>query len=298
LYYDSHTHLNDDKLYPDWQWYIQEFVDAGWWWLVNVWVDHQRNQRGIAIAQEASKSFPDTFVKATIGYHPSEVCFGKIIGSHPEQNDSVAKDLGHTIMDSSATPQNDNIKTISQAIQFLKDLYAQHAEHIVAIGECGIDTHYDGYSHITTQKELFAQHCDLAQELDLPIVIHSRDDFASTWDVVKNYKNEKIYFHCRGYGPGEVKVLQNYFPKLWIGFCGNVSYPKAQILRDSLYVTRPDAMLLETDAPYLAPQTQRGNTNKPLYVIDIYNYVASILSLDLPVLQSEIANNFQRLYNR
>jgi len=272
-----------------------------------VGVDVPRSRKAIDIAVQAKQLFPDTFVKATIGLHPSEVCFGKIVGSHPEQNDSVAKDPGtYHNLDSSpqqvtgqaATPQNDNKKTIKQSIQSLKDLHSQYTEHIVAIGECGIDTHYDGDSFIDLQKELFAQQCDLAQELDLPIVIHSREDFASTWDVLKNYKNQKIYFHCRGYGPDEVKILQDYFPQLWIGFCGNISYPKAQVLRDSLYVTRPESMLLETDAPYLAPQARRGQTNQPAYVTEIYAYVASILATDLTSLQQRIAENFHKLYNR
>jgi TatD DNase family protein len=213
------------------------------------------------------------------------------------------KDLGkHKDSSASTTsrnkpPQNDEIKTVYQAISSLKNLYAQYSDHIIAIGECGIDTHYDGDPYIDLQKELFAQQCNLAQELDLPIIIHSRDDFASTWDVIKNYKNQKIYFHCRGYGPDEVKIIQDYFPHLWIGFCGNISYPKAQILRDSLYVTRPESILLETDAPYLAPQKCRGQTNEPAFVVQIYDYVASITGTNLLVLQQSIADNVRRLYN-
>jgi len=137
----------------------------------------------------------------------------------------------------------------------------------------------------------------LAKELQLPIVIHSRDDFASTWDVIKNYKNEKIYFHCRGYGPDEIKILQDYFPQLWIGFCGNISYPKAQLLRDSLYVTCSESIVLETDAPYLAPQQMRGKTNEPANVVYIYEYVATILDIDQQKLQESVAKNTKSLYN-
>lgn len=270
MYYDAHTHLNDEKLYPQRETYLQNFIAIGGLWLVNVGVDFERSQRAVSIAQHAQEKFPDIFVKATIGFHPSEVCFGKI----------------------------KNTQDIVASIQILKDLYAKHAEYTVAIGECGIDTHYDGDPYINLQKELFAQQCDLAQELNLPIVIHSRDDFASTWDVIKNYKNQKIYFHCRGYGPDEVKTLQDYFPQLWIGFCGNISYPKAQVLRDSLYVARPESILLETDSPYLAPQARRGQTNEPAYVSEIYAYVASILSLNISQLQSRLADNFHKLYNR
>ena len=110
-------------------------------------------------------------VKATIGYHPSEVCFGNI------------------------TKEN-----IDERISTLRKLYDENKEHIIAIGECGIDTHYpDGSSNIALQKELFKAQCEIAKEFDLPIVIHSRDDFESTFDVIQEFKDEKIYFHCYGY---------------------------------------------------------------------------------------------------
>lgn len=109
-------------------------------------------------------------VKATIGYHPSEVCFGNI------------------------TTEN-----LDERLSALRLLYEENKEHIVAIGECGIDTHYDGEKHIELQKELFRRQCELAREFKLPIVIHSRSDFESTWEVVKEFREEKIYFHCFGY---------------------------------------------------------------------------------------------------
>lgn len=269
MYYDSHTHLNDDKLYPQRQTYLQHFVDGWWVWLVNIWVDEQRSQKAIDIAVQSQKLFPDIYVKAAIGHHPSEVCFGKI----------------------------QNEQDIQSTIQKLQNLYEQYSDHIVAIGECGIDTHYEGDPHLDLQKELFRQQCELAKSLNLPIVIHSRDDFAATFDVVKNYADQKIYFHCRGYGPDEIKILQDTFAQLRIGYCGNISYPKAQTLRDSLYATRPESIVLETDAPYLAPQQLRWQINEPANVVHIYEYVASILDISLQNLQQAVAHNIKNLYN-
>lgn len=265
MYYDAHTHLNDDKLYPDWQQHIQTFFDQGGKWLVNVWVDHEWNQRAIDIAIQAKSIFTQWRVKATIGYHPSEVCFDKI----------------------------KNTQDIQQALQSLRNLYGKNKEHIVAIGECGIDAHYDTDPHIDIQKELFAQQCDLAQEVNLPIVIHSRDDFASTRDVIKNYKNQKIYFHCRWYGPQELQQLQEYFSQFRVWFCGNITYPKAQKLRDSFAVGRKESVVLETDAPYLAPQKMRGKTNHPVYVQHIYEYVLALFPYITP---EQIEKNFQDLF--
>lgn len=79
----------------------------------------------------------------------------------------------------------------------LEKLYTENKEYIIAIGECGIDVHYpNGAATIELQKKLFRKQCLLAQTLKLPIVIHSRDDFQSTFDIIKEFKNEKIYFHC------------------------------------------------------------------------------------------------------
>jgi len=265
LYYDAHTHLNDEKLYPDWKAHLHTFFDQGGKWLVNVWVDHERNKRAIDIAIQAKSLFTQWRVKATIGYHPSEVCFGKI----------------------------QNKKDIQHALQLLRDLYTDNKEHILAIGEWWIDTHYDGDSHIDLQQELFAQQCNLAQEFDLPIVIHSREDFASTWDVVKNYKNQKIYFHCRWYGPEELQKLQDYFPNFRVWFCGNSTYPKAQNLRDSLAIVRKDSVVLETDAPYLTPQKMRGKTNTPSYIQYIYEYITTISPT---ITAKQIEQNIHTLY--
>lgn len=124
-------------------------------------------------------------MKATIGYHPSEVCFGNI------------------------TEEN-----IDEKMKSLKTEIKEHSAEMVAVGECGIDVHYDGDPHIELQKRLFREQCLLAQELHLPIVIHSRSDFESTREVIQDFKDEKIYFHCFGYGPDEVKKLQEYFPQI------------------------------------------------------------------------------------
>ena len=165
MYYDSHTHLNSNELYPEWKGYLQRFIDAAGKWLVNIGVDAERNQRAIDIAIQAKKQFPDTIVKATIGFHPFLVCSEKISQNSSSWQGGGTRRVGGL--------EEDNLITIQDAIYSLKTLYHQHSSHIVAIGECGIDTHYNGDPHIDLQKELFAQQCDLAVELHLPIVTHA-----------------------------------------------------------------------------------------------------------------------------
>jgi len=83
--------------------------------LVNIGVDLEWSQKAISISQQAKERFPNTIVKAAIGYHPSEVCFGKIASS----------------------------QDVQLSITSLKKLYEKNKQHVVAIGECGIDTHYE-----------------------------------------------------------------------------------------------------------------------------------------------------------
>jgi TatD DNase family protein len=135
----------------------------------------------------------------------------------------------------------------------LKIFLDGNLQHIVAIGECGIDLHYPGDPLIKLQQELFARQCELARLYDLPVVIHSRDGYQETIDVLKDFADIKIYFHCYGYGEFEMQELQKAYKNIRFGFDGNITYPKAQNLRDALAACKRSNMLLETDAPYLAP---------------------------------------------
>lgn len=109
------------------------------------------------------------------------------------------------------------LQNISDKMQWLKELYVVHKKYIVAIGETGIDVHYpNGLETLEIQKQLFIHHCDLARECNLPLVVHSRDDFETTLDILTHYTDLTVYFHCRGYGPEEYKRLNDLLPHLFI----------------------------------------------------------------------------------
>ncbi len=269
-YYDSHTHLNDENLFQDRKDLLQRFRDLGGKWLVNVWANHEFNKRWLAIAKDTiwyTSSANNMFVWATIWFHPYEVVAG-----HITQNN------------------------IQEQIDQLEQQYLTNREYICAIGECGIDTHYDGEDDISLQQQLFQMQCDMARKYDLPLIIHSRDAFTPTRDVIKNYKDIKIYFHCRGYDEVEIKQLESFFPQLRIGFCGNITYAKAENLRRSLQAVDMTHMVLETDAPYLSPQVVRWQKNQPANIKYIYDFVAKYLNLGGEDLAIIIEKNFERLY--
>lgn len=265
-YFDSHSHLNDPTLFNNWQKHIDDFVEIGGKWIINIWVDNERNQKWIHISRNNQNK--DIFVKSSIWYHPSEICF-------------------------------ENIKKtdFNQKIWDLKELYENNKSYIVGVWECWIDLHYPKSKEtLKDQKEFFGLQCDLAQELALPIIIHSRDDFESTFDIVKNYKNSKIYFHCWGYWTDEIKKLEKYFPNIRIWFCGNITYPKAHQLRESIKSTNLNNILLETDGIYLTPQIKRWEKNNPSNIKYIYNFVEELLNIEENKFQKIIEDNFIKLY--
>lgn len=86
---------------------------------------------------------------------------------------------------------------------------------------------------------------------------------------MKDFKDLKIYFHCRSYTEKEIQTLNTLFPQIWIGFTGILTYPKSESIRESLLSCKKEQILIETDAPYLAPQSIRGKMNSPEKVKEI-----------------------------
>lgn len=235
--------------------------------MVNSWASEFYNQKTIEISAKYV-SHPDIIIKSSLGRHPLE-CVENIITS----------------------------SNIKERMDWLVDLYSKSKEHVVAIWECGIDLHYPNWNEtLEIQKELFAMQCDLAQEVNLPLVIHSRDWFQPTLDILKNYPNQTIYFHCRGYWPEEYKILKDIFPNLYIWFCGNITYKKVDDLLETLKIVDRDRLVLETDAPYLTPQIIRWQKNEPLFVRYIYDFVSAFLQIEKNSLSQQIESNFKNLY--
>ena len=281
MLYDAHTHLNSNELYPDWKTHVLAFIEAWWHWLVTIWVDSERNERALKIAhswqseQYTAGDIP-FLLKTALWYHPSEASLGHITYS----------------------------QDILDRMEILEQQIIQNRPFIVALGECGTDLHYPTTpTQHRLQQELFAAQCLLAKKHHLPVVVHSRDDFAGSWDVVQQFPDVRFYFHCRWYTPVEIELLLSHPTDIFVGFCGNLTYPKAQQLRDSLdalfahsWKNIPKQLLLETDAPYLIPQQRRWQQNAPKYVGALYAYVAEYLWVTLSSLGETIEKNFLSCY--
>ena len=141
----------------------------------------------------------------------------------------------------------------------LRDLLSH--PKVVAVGETGLDT-VRRFATSLEQRRLFDAQLDLAGELGLPIVVHSRDAAVETADALSAFDGTVI-LHCLSSPDLLPAALERGY---FVSFAGNVSYPKASELRDAAAAVPDDRILVETDSPYLAPQPLRGRPNEPAYL--------------------------------
>jgi TatD DNase family protein len=134
----------------------------------------------------------------------------------------------------------------------------------VAVGECGLDYYYD-HSPRDIQRVAFAQQIDLANELRLPLVVHTRDAWDDTFAVLDaNGVPERVVFHCFTGGPAEAeKCLER---GAFLSFSGIVTFKSATDVQEAARRCPTDRLLIETDSPYLAPVPHRGKVNRPAWV--------------------------------
>jgi TatD DNase family protein len=138
------------------------------------------------------------------------------------------------------------------------------AAEVVAIGETGFDFHYM-HSPRDDQETAFRAQIGLAKRLDRALVVHSRDAWDDTFRVLTDEgPPARTVFHCFTGGPGEARRALDL--GAWLSFSGIVSFPSAGDIRDAAAVTPLGRLLVETDAPYLAPVPHRGRENQPAYV--------------------------------
>jgi TatD DNase family protein len=144
-------------------------------------------------------------------------------------------------------------------------------ERAVAVGETGLDFYRD-YAPRDSQQRLFEQQLELAAELDLPVVIHSRDADDATAQALFSHGG-RVILHCFS-SPGLLAAALEH--GWYVSFAGNVTYPKAEELRAAAAEVPDDRILAETDTPYLAPQPQRGRPNEPANVVHTVEALAAV----------------------
>lgn len=145
---------------------------------------------------------------------------------------------------------------------------------VVAVGEAGLDFYYD-HSPRAEQAEAFAAQIRLAHERDLPLVIHTRDAWDETFEILDaEGMPERTIFHCFTGGPDEATAcLERH---AYVSFSGIVTFKSAAEVQAAAVIVPLDRLLIETDAPYLAPVPHRGQTNQPAWVAHTAQFLADL----------------------
>ena len=173
---------------------------------------------------------------------------------------------------------------------------------VVAIGEIGLDFYRD-LSPRSVQRRVFQEQLDLADELGLPVVIHSRDADAATHAMLAPWAARRRdsgavepfgVMHCYAYG---AERLPAYVALgLFISLPGTVTYPKATLMHAAATAAPIDRLVLETDCPYLTPQSRRGRRNEPALLAETAGRVAALRGLSADDLRQRTTENARRLY--
>jgi TatD DNase family protein len=165
---------------------------------------------------------------------------------------------------------------------------------VIAIGEIGLDFFYD-FSPRDIQLRRFAEQLDLAVELDLPVIIHDREAHAETLQILRERKGRlRGVLHCFS---GDMEMARECIGLgFYISVAGPVTYRKADQLRDVAGKIPAERLLIETDAPYLAPQPWRGKRNEPAYVIETARCLAELRGMAAEEMEWLTEENTRRLF--
>ena len=165
---------------------------------------------------------------------------------------------------------------------------------VVAVGECGLDYHYD-HSPRPVQREMFAAQIALAHERDLALVIHTREAWDDTFDILDaEGVPARTVFHCFTGGPDEARACLERGGSL--SFSGIVSFRSADDVRAGAAMCPLERLLVETDSPYLAPVPYRGRPNRPALVPLVGAAVADVRGVPVEVVAEATWANAERVY--
>ncbi len=167
----------------------------------------------------------------------------------------------------------------AETLTDLKEL-AQR-EKVVALGETGLDFHYN-FSNQSDQKRAFAAQLKIAKELNLPVIIHCREAFDETMEILDQYGRgiRGVVFHCFSGSAVQAKIVLDY--GFYISFTGVVTFKNADLISKAAKIVPTDRLMLETDCPYMSPEPMRKQEiNEPALMVHTAKYLAELKQMDL-----------------
>jgi TatD DNase family protein len=184
---------------------------------------------------------------------------------------------------------HDAAKATPDTFERLRDL-ARHPK-VLAIGEIGLDYHYD-FSPRDVQRSVFERQLEIAAEFHKPIVIHTREAWEDTLEQVTSLPHGGI-MHC--FTGDAAQARQALDLGFHLSFGGVLTFPKAEGLREAAKITPEDRLLVETDCPYLAPVPYRGKRNEPAFVVETARRLAQVRGVALEAIAECTTRNFRAL---
>jgi TatD DNase family protein len=276
---DTHAHLNFSAYKDDLNHVIKRTLDAGMR-VINVGSQSTTSQRTVELAQQ----YPSKFF-AAIGLHPLH--------------------LFETYVDKDEVDIPFKTRKEDFNVEFYSDLAKEKG--VVAIGECGLDYFrvpdgVDPKEFIARQKEVFLQQVEFARERNLPLILHTR---AHPKEPTKAYDDLLELLQHAGYTrgvvhcyTGDVETARKFLDAgCLISFTGIITFPNAKQLLDVVRFVPLDRMMVETDAPYLAPQQKRGQRNEPLYVQYVAEKIAEVKGIGVEEVVRQTTENAEKFFS-
>ena len=179
--------------------------------------------------------------------------------------------------------------------KFIFDLKNKYKK-IIGIGETGLDFYYN-HSDKKIQKESFVEHISAASQLNIPVIVHSRNAETDTYEIIKSEKknsNLKVLMHCFTGSKDFAKKLIDI--NCYISVSGIITFKNSMELADTVSSIPIENLLVETDSPYLAPIPYRGKSNEPSYIVHTVEKLSQIKNISKEYVISNTTNNFKKLF--
>lgn len=219
---------------------------------------------------------------------------------------NIGADLQTSIASVSLAEKYDNVYAVvgvhphsakevdSSTIEILKSFASR--KKVLAIGEIGLDYHYDN-SPRDVQRKWFVEQLKLAKEVDLPVVIHTREADQETFDILKEAQDGTLrgVLHCYS---GSVEMALEYIKLgFYISIAGPVTFNNSRVSKEVVKAIPLDRLLVETDCPYLTPEPNRGKRNEPAYVKYVAGEIADLRGISFEELTKATNKNTKELFN-
>jgi TatD DNase family protein len=265
---DTHCHLEMDEFSPDRDEVIKRAKDAGIEAIITIASDLKGNIGGL----ELSKKYD--FIYSSVGFHPHD-----------------AKDFTEDIFNQIKIWVT--LYRMRDARCKMQDLNSELNPKVVAIGEIGLDYHYDN-SPREIQRGVFIKQLQFAKEINFPVIIHSREAKRDTLEIIKESGINKGVLHCFS---GDIDMAERAMAMgFYISIAGPVTFKNARKPKEIAKMIPDDYLLIETDAPYLTPEPFRGRRNEPSYIVHTAKAIAELRGITLEDLSRITTINAKRLF--